>query len=391
MDQNLRLTPQLKPQLTQALQRALEILQLPQAELAVVLREEIEKNPLLEEVPVSSSGSRSTMPEVEAPVSLHEHLLAQIREALPDPSSREIGEQFLEQLDERGFLPEEVKGSGILSTLQTLDPPGIFARNLRECFLLQLARKPLHPLTHKLVMVAFDDLLQGRYSVVKKKLGVEGLELQQAIQQLARLSTRPTAGFQRTVAQPIVPDLQFVKHEGKWVVTSLEENLPRFRLCAEYSGLNDSTVRGFKASAQWLIRSMQRRRKMLLELGSHLVKLQAPFLNQQGPLVAVSAVELAQLLGVHESTISRALNDKYAATPRGLIPLKALVPSVENVSAKDVLQRLVGQEDKASPLTDDQLAVALTKAGHVTARRTVAKYRKQLRIGSATVRKHGRT
>jgi len=183
-----------------------------------------------------------------------------------------------------------------------------------------------------------------------------------------------------------VADLQFVKHDGKWTVSSLEDALPRIRLCTEYVGLDN--VREFKTSAQWLLRSMQRRRKMLLELGTHLVKLQAPFLNQQGPLQAVSAAELAQLLGVHESTISRALNDKYAATPRGLLPLRALVPSAQNTSAKDVLQRLVTHEDKATPLTDDELASEMTRAGHATARRTVAKYRKQLRIGSASMRKH---
>jgi len=381
------LAPQQKQNLTQALQRSLEILQLPQAELAALLREEIEKNPLLEEVPVSSS-SRSPIPEVEAPISLHEHLLVQVREALSDPSMRRIGEQLLEQLDERGFLPEGLT-EPVIPVLQTLDPPGIFARNLRECFLLQLARKPHPPLTHKLVDLAFDDLLQGRYSLVKKKLGVDGPELQQAIQQLARLSTRPGSAFQRTHTQPIVADLQFVKHDGKWTVTSLEDTLPRIRLCTEYVGLDN--VREFKTSAQWLLRSMQRRRKMLLELGTHLVKLQAPFLNQQGPLQAVSAAELAELLGVHESTISRALNDKYAATPRGLLPLRALVPSAQNTSAKDVLQRLVAHEDKTTPLTDDELASAMTKAGHATARRTVAKYRKQLRIGSASARKHLRS
>jgi RNA polymerase sigma-54 factor len=401
--------PHLKIVFSQALQRSLEILQLPQVELAALLRDEIEKNPLLElesEGPTMRGASRSEIPEVEAPISLHEHLLSQVREAFEDPLEQKVGEELIHQLDERGFLVmplselssqlnvSETHLVAILQTLQTLDPPGIFARNLQESFLLQLKRKQSFCLTHKLVDQAFDDLLQGRYSLVKKKLGVDGPELQQAIQQLARLSTRPAAAFQPVHPQPIVADLQFVKLEGKWVVAPIEDALPRFRLQTDYLQLQNlpsahkETLRSFATSAKWLLRSVQRRRKLLVALGAHLVQAQAAFLNQRGPLIPIVATELAALLGVHESTISRALADKYVATPRGLIPLRTLVPSTSNMSAKEMLQRLITHEDRGSPLTDDELALCLKKAGHETARRTVAKYRGQLQIGSASTRKH---
>jgi RNA polymerase sigma-54 factor len=128
-----------------------------------------------------------------------------------------------------------------------------------------------------------------------------------------------------------------------------------------------------------------------VELGAHLVKTQAAFLHQKGPLIPVTASELATLLGVHESTISRAIADKYVATPRGLIPLRTLVSSSINTSAKEMLQRLIAHEDRTTPLTDDELAHAMKKAGYETARRTIAKYRSQLNIGSASIRKNVRS
>ncbi|HEY4254945.1 MAG TPA: hypothetical protein VGM34_01195, partial [Chlamydiales bacterium] len=250
----LQAAPHLKLVFSQALQRSLEILQLPQVELSALLRDEIEKNPLLElemEGPSMRKRGHASIPEVVAPLSLYEHLLAQIREAFDNPLEAQVGEQLIHHLDDRGFLVtplselstqldiSEMRLKIILQTLQTFDPPGIFARNLQESFLIQLKHKQESSLTRKLVYLAFDDLLQGRYSQVKKKLGVDGPELQQAIQQLARLCTRPAGAFQLAHPQPIVADLQMVQREGKWTISAMEDALPRFRLQSEYLHLQN--------------------------------------------------------------------------------------------------------------------------------------------------------
>ncbi|MDE3045469.1 MAG: RNA polymerase factor sigma-54 [Verrucomicrobiota bacterium] len=403
----LNLQPQTQFHLAQALQRALQLLQLPQIELSTFLREEIEKNPLLEfeSEGLSSLPSPRPVPEIAASLSLFDHLLSQIREALPQPFDQEIAQTFISHLDEKGFLAaplEEIAAllqlplmriEPVLRVLQTFDPPGIFARSLQEAFLLQLERKKLnHSSAYQLVRDAFTDLLQGRYALLKKKL--RDADLANAIEILSRLSTRPASTFAPAPVQPIYPDLRLIKIDHQWIVEPIEDSLPKFRLKTEYlelpnlAPLEKQTIRMFAASAKWLIRSMQRRRKLLLSLASFLVSKQTAFLNQKGPLLPITASQLSTRFQVHESTISRALSNKYLATPSGLLPLHSLIPSSSNESVKRILQFFIAQEDKHSPLTDDQLAEQISKEGHAIARRTIAKYRKQLKIGSASARKH---
>ena len=403
----LKLQTDAKLILTQALQRSLEILQLPQLDLATFLREEIDKNPLLElesEAPFFLPPANPP-PEIAAKPSLLDHLQTQIREAFASPFEKQIALKFISHLDERGFLITPLETIGmevglevtdletILKILQTLDPPGIFARTVQEAFLLQLRQQGFgHSLAYQLVCDGFEDLLQGRWAALKKKFLAPDLE--RAICKLARLSTRPASTFQSSPIQSIHPDLRLTKIDCQWLVEPMEDLLPKFRLKTEYLHLPElsfahkQTLRTFITSAKWLLRSLQRRRKFLLSLASYLVRKQSAFLNQKGPLVPLTAAELALILNVHESTISRALCQKYLATPRGLLPLHALVPSQSNETVKEILKRLVTQENKNSPLTDDQLAQEMKKAGHEIARRTIAKYRKQLKISSASTRKY---
>ena len=147
------------------------------------------------------------------------------------------------------------------------------------------------------------------------------------------------------------------------------------------------TMKGFTTSANWLIQAIERRRQLLLSIATHLVKNQTAYLDNTGPLEPICPAELALLFGVHESTISRALADKYIASPLGVIPLRSLVSSHGNEPAKQLLIQLIARENKQKPLTDDQLAESLRKFGHDVARRTVAKYRMQCKIGSAMTRK----
>jgi len=398
----LKLSSEQRLTMTFALRQALEILHMPQIELAQWLTQEIEKNPLLEETSPAKTISYSE--EIASLPSLHDHLTHQIRENFPDPIFRSLATEFIEHLDEKGFLTlslEELslllsvpisRLASILEVIQTFDPPGIFARTLQESLLLQLKAYGMEKGdSFFLVRDCFDDLLQGRYSVIKRKLS--SINVTEAIQKLARLSSRPANAYLHETTPFAHADLSICQTEKGWTIETQEDCLPKIELSDQYESLTFSpqeqeSLRSWKAAAKWLFRSLKKRRQILLSIGAFLVRKQSAYLKQTGPLVPLTLQELADHLHLHESTVSRALHGKYAATPRGLLPLRSLLKSdPEAQSAKTLLQTLIKNEDKAYPLTDDDLCSALREKGHKVARRTVSKYRKELKIGSAARRK----
>ena len=406
MDPSLRLkiAPQRRLAMTFALRQALEILQMPQIELAQWLSQEIEKNPLLEEIP--SSKKNYSQEEIASPVSLYDHLKLQIRESFPLTAEQAIAEEFLEHLDEKGYLCTSLEEISllaqkplphielILATLHTFDPPGIFARSLQESLLLQLkAQGDLQSSAFYLIRDCFDDLIHGRYSSIKKKIG--SVDLSKAIQKLARLHFRPGAAYQCETAPLAIPDLRIAQTEKGWTIEVGEDELPKFQIHSAYESISPESpeekesLRAWSTAGKWLFRSLKRRRKILTEIGIFLIRMQAPYLSMKGNLRSMSLQDLAANLQLHESTLSRALSGKYAETPRGLIPLRSLFTAFATTDhAKKALQQLISQENKTRPLTDDELSSHLKKEGHPIARRTIAKYRRDLKIGSASARKN---
>lgn len=390
---DLKSSHQMRPAIAFSLRQALEMLQMPQHELAQWLLSEIERNPLLEAHPVSLPTYRKDAAHIEAPPTLHDHLMRQIRERFPLPMDRDAAIRLLEHLDERGYLsswPEEIPLDAFLPILQSFDPPGIFARDLRECLLLQL--QPDCP-AYRIVNQCFKDLLHGRFEMIKKKTGLTDLAL--AIQALARLTLRPADLFRTEVNAPAIADLSITKIGKTWIVEAREEELPKIYLRADYLALVPESIdekrslRSWTASAKWLFRSLKRRRLLLLEIGAFLVRRQAAYLEQKGSLQPLSLQELSKHLRLHESTLSRALAGKHALTPRGFLPLRSLLSSAPEADlAKQALQKLIAQEDKKDPFSDAEIVVRLQETGLTLARRTVAKYRKNLKIGPASRRKH---
>jgi RNA polymerase sigma-54 factor len=391
----IQVEPSLK--MTLELCQALEILQMPQLELGQWLFKEIDKNPLLELS--HRQGKKRFEGEIAASETLYELLLRQIRENL-EGAERKIGEHFLEHLDERGFITCSIQTESeekVLRILQTFDPPGIFARNLQEALLIQLRAKGKNksPAFH-LVENCFEDLLHGRYTLIKKKMQIE--DLKHILSELACLSLRPAHSLFVEPTIPVYPDLEIRKIEGGWAFQLIEEEIPSFHIRADYlnaetdSKEEKESLQTFKSQAKWIIHSLNRRRDLLRRMGRIIIQKQAAFLDQKGPLTPIKSKDLAEELGIHESTLSRALNGKYASTPRGILPLRSLVcqnPDKKNLASE--LQKLVEEEDKHSPLTDEQLATALQAQGYKVARRTIAKYRTQHKIGSAIQRKHLRS
>lgn len=411
---HLRQAPERRLAMTFALRQSLEVLQMPQQELASWLQTEIERNPLFEFHPRKSiASSRPSLdPElhVASRSSLYDSLLKQVRDSFCHQVERHIATILLEHLDERGFIDTSLQeiAAGldqpveelerILQILQTFDPPGICARNLQESLLLQLKRQGKErTAVYRLVEKSFDDLLHGRFASLKKKAGADPLS--EAVKILARLSFRPSESAKEDPVSNAWPDLKFSKNGSSWTVETDESELPRLQLRPDYLALNPAlpeekeAIRSFKASAKWILRSLSRRRKLLIEIGKILVRKQAAYLDQSGPLKPLTLKELAEQFPepfkVHESTLSRALAGKYAETPCGLIPLRSLLSaSPESETAKQLLEKLLKNENKQSPLTDDQLAASLKENGYPIARRTVAKYRRQLKIGAASQRKN---
>lgn len=368
--------------MTFQMSQALNVLQMAHLDLQQFIQEEIDKNPLLEDL---KKGSHCFDQEIPNQISAFEYLFNQIRETFFDPEERQIAEKITEYLDEKGFLSvpcseipvDQTRVESILTTLQTLEPPGIFARSLKESLLIQIKDKSLYSLIEN----DYEALLHHRYAYLKKKYPT--LNLSSAIQKLSTLQLRPLESLKKEIACPIIPDLFIRKSENCWSIGLCNETLPRFRI--EYDNLNSSskeeqnTLDLWRSSGKWLINALRRRREILLQITLRLTHHQNAYLSQKGPLRPFTIQDLVSELGLHESTISRALSEKYVETPLGVILLKSLLTSApQRKEAKAILQELVAQE--TTPLTDDQLAHALQEKGYSIARRTISKYRRELKI-----------
>jgi RNA polymerase sigma-54 factor len=424
------------------------LLGLSNLELADLLAEAVAENPLLELVadPPSSSGSQPTRPrqrglppmakplppglrrlfqhaprgaatgtggeaasEVpDAGPSLQEHLLGQLGADVPDPRDRVIGRALIESVDEAGYLTvgvveiaERLRESvprvkRVLRRLQDFDPPGVFAGSLAECLSLQLRERgrldpPMERLVERLDLVA-----KGAWETLRHHCGVDAQTLQAMIVVLKRLDPRPGRAFDRGSIPAVVPDISIERtSDGGWSVELNDESLPRVVINERYPMRGDADALAYlkaqRAAAQWLLRAMDRRAETLRRVGKEIVRRQSAFLD--GGVVELKPLsrrEIARALGLHESTISRAIAGKYAATPRGVLALadffggrlgegphdRGRAPAA--VRAR--LRQMVESEPEGRPLSDQLIARRLREEGIALSRRTVAKYREMLRI-----------
>lgn len=403
MHQSLIFSPERSLQLTLKMQQAFAILQMSQQELAEFLYEEIEKNPLLEEVrPAPSSRD---IPEIASPYSFQDVLSSQIREHFHTIEDQKIAELLMGYLDEKGFLgaplPQIAQDHGlslesvekVLEVLQTFDPPGLFARDLQESLLLQLKRHGrANTDAFFLIEHHFQDFLKGRYLRIQK--AKKSLDLAEAIHVLAQLSLRPIEKFRSEIVSPIVVDVVIEEVEEKgWSVRLVGDFLPTFHMHTKYDALRvvskeeRKTLQFWRSQGKWLLYALQKRKELLLAISIYITARQQEFLGLRGPLKVLTLAEIAKHLSLHPSTISRALREKYAETPRGILLLKTLVTSSpEAIEIKTQIQKIIENEDKHNPLTDEEVAEQLNGIQGGIARRTMAKYRKELNIPIARKR-----
>ena len=331
--------------------------------------------------------------------------LEMIRDGINELLVREAEEREIES-EVAGFSDEEM--SVMLKIVQDLDPPGVGARNLRECLLLQLRSVGQQDsLAYRLVEEAFEELIAHRWSELSKRFGISAQDVQGAADEIAKLDPKPGLRYSAGSDNYVIPDLIVDRIDGNYHIFLNDGNLPRLKLSRAYQDIArdkkkfDTESKDFIASklnsANWMIQAIEQRRQTMLKVMHYIVDRQREFFERGvQALKPLTLREVAEAVGMHESTVSRVTNDKFVQTPRGVLPLKYFFSSGlstsdgDDVSArgiKDQIQKLVAAEDSKNPLTDQAIVEVLQQTGVQIARRTVAKYRDQLGVLPARMRK----
>jgi RNA polymerase sigma-54 factor len=307
------------------------------------------------------------------------------------------------------FRPYEMEeAEAMLETIQGLDPPGVGARSVQESILIQLRRKEMRDTTaYRIVVEHFDALINHRWNDIARDLGITQREVQDAADQIARLDPKPGLKYSTEPEQYVVPDLIVEKIDDEYLVFVNDTSLPRLRISRAYrevakdkrkfTGENKEFISTKLNSANWMIQAIEQRRQTMLKVMNFIVDRQREFFERGVQyLRPLTLREVADYIEMHESTVSRVTNQKYVQTPRGVFSLKYFfssglsTTSGEDISArgvKDKIQNLVSGEDTKKPLTDAAIVKLLKADGVKIARRTVAKYRDQLGILPARMRK----
>lgn len=301
-----------------------------------------------------------------------------------------------------------IEAEAMLAIIQGLEPPGVGARDLRDCLLLQMREAGEDAaLARRILEEFFDELIAHRWADIARRTGTTTTEVQQAADRIAKLNPKPGFAKSASLDSYVMPDLVVDKVDGEYLVFLNDTNLPRLRLSRSYQEIARDRKK-FTAehkefivsklnAAQWLIQAIEQRRHTMLKVMHFIVDRQRDFFEKGVQyLKPLTLREVADVIGMHESTVSRVTSDKYVQTPRGVLPLKFFFSSGlattggEDVSArgiKDKIGKLVQDETPKDPLTDQAIVAILEREGIQIARRTVAKYRDQLGVLSARMRK----
>lgn len=381
---------------------------------------------------------------------LSDHLREQLQMLHLTPRQRLLSEEFLGNISDDGYLAaslEEILGSvnhlveahfaeaareqedfdedepvkvpaaalyampeieEMLGIVQRLDPPGVGARDLQECLVLQMKeQRDTSSLTYQLVHDAFQDLIAHRWNDLAKRFGVEPQAVQAAADELARYDPKPGLKYANRGEAYIIPDLIVEKIDGQYRVFLNDSGVPRLRLSRSYQEIardkrkmtpeNREFIASRMNSANWMIQAIEQRRQTMLKVMNFIVDRQRDFFEKGiEHLKPLTLREVAEVISMHESTVSRVTNEKFVQTPRGVLPLKFFFSSAlstasgEDASARSIrakLEKMVAEENQAKPLTDQQIVHLFQEQGIQIARRTVAKYRDQLGILPARMRK----
>lgn len=351
--------------------------------------------------------------------SLQEHLINQLNLSGFSDNDRQIAELIIGSINEDGYLTtslEEMAAAtstdpqhlaDILSVIQDFHPTGVGARDLRECLLIQLERfSKADTLAGQIVRDHLDKLAGKKYTDIARTLKTSPEDVLQAARFIATLDPKPGRLYTEEVATYILPEVVVRKMEGEYTVLLNDDQLPHIRISRHYRELlsNPTTKAEVKSyirerirSGAFLIKSIHQRQKTIHRIASEIVKTQTDFLDHGiTELRPLTMAEVARIVGVHETTVSRAVAGKYMQTPSGIFEMKYFFTpgiktadgrEVSNKTVKDMIATLVANEEPDKPLSDQEIMAKLTEKGITVARRTVAKYRLVLRIPPSHMRK----
>jgi RNA polymerase sigma-54 factor len=490
LEQKLSLKLSQRLVMTPSLQQAIKLLQMTRMELETTVAQELEANPVLEEIeeaaeeeevreasgaepepppaapepevtPEIEAGPKATLEETgldawladdwgdegwsgsagewedrEAPPientlsrqpDLYDHLLWQIHCSGFSERERRISEVVVGNLDPDGFLVasiEEIRSTGdegepwteeevlaVLERVRRLDPPGIACASLQECLLLQLelAGEPAESLAIRILREQWDAFLRRHYPLIARAFGVDLAELEPVIEKIRALETRPGRAFGNDRPVYVEPDVHVLKVGDDYVIQLNDDGLPRLRVSRAYRRmLQQMRAEGRQGEAQqyitdkirsavWLIKSIDQRQRTIYKVADSIVRQQREFLDRGIDYLRPMVLrDVAEDIGMHESTVSRVVSNKYVHTPRGLFPFKFFFHSgidrdygedISSLTVKRKIKQLIDGEDPRHPLSDSELMRILNREGIQIARRTVAKYRDELNIPSSADRK----
>ncbi len=352
-------------------------------------------------------------------VSLQEHLLQQLAMTELDEQDRALGEVIVGSITDDGYLTTSVDElaattgadadhlQDILTVIQDFDPPGVGARDLRECLLFQLERLgKSDSLAARIVDGHIEKLASRKLQDIARALKAPVEEVQCAANFIATLDPKPGRIYNAETSPYVTPEVVVKKMQGKYIVIMNDDDLPRLRISKHYRTLmnDDGTGKDVRdyiqervRSSAFLIRSIHQRQQTIYRIASEIVRVQTDFLdNGITHLKPLTMAEVATAVSLHETTISRAVAGKHMQTPQGVFELKYFFTPglktddgtvVSNKTVKDAIQTLVQEEDPASPLSDQEILETLVKRGIQIARRTVAKYRIALKIPPSHMRR----
>ncbi|QFR24673.1 RNA polymerase factor sigma-54 [Schleiferilactobacillus harbinensis] len=422
---SLNQTQSQKLALTQGMRQSIAMLRLDALDLQDYLQEISLENPLINvkmpmmaPVATSSPSSGESYQIKDTHGSLFAYLLDQVHLTMRKTPLRALVIYLISQLEPSGYLPlsdeeilKQVAVSPIMlldakTLLQRLDPPGVGAHDLQECLLLQAENDAdAAPAAAEILRDHFQALKDHRWTAIQKKLDLTDQQFATAMNYIQSLSANPGLPYNHTATSYVIPELRVTTRGGKLSLQIIQHNQPQVVFAEEtYDQLKQSTdaevaeyIQDRYTQYQTIVYNIQRRTDTLMMVGRQIVQAQYAFFTQQKKTIAPLLLrDIAQKLQISESTVSRAINDKYIETGFGVFPLKDFFSrysggdegadrSVDQMT--DALQKLVAAEDPAAPLSDEQLAAALQAQGYQVARRTVAKYRKEKHIPSSAQRR----
>jgi RNA polymerase sigma-54 factor len=440
-----KLTPRVSPKLrvTAKLIQALNLLRLTTPVLKEYIHKSISENPLLQ--PTDIENLRSTIKSLISAgrdgigkthltgadeirgyaenlksdtASLHDHLLHQLKTSFLNDNELTIGEEIIECLDNNGYMTSSLAELSqksnmpaqmvekVINIIQTFDPPGVGARSLQECLLIQLRINSLeHSLAYIIVKSFFKELSRKKLGAIAKKTSASIDKVKESLKIIASLNPKPGAAFNSDKNITVIPDVIIIKRGDVLKIRLNEKELPSLNINQNYLKLlhdqnASQEVKQFITerlkNALWLTKAMEERRANILKVMNTIVKIQKQaILKNLSHIKPLTLAEVAKISGLHHSTVSRIVANKYASTPQGTVKIRDLfsgkyrLSNGSIISSKNILfkiQRIIVRGNKKTPLTDKAIADILQKDGIQISRRAIAKYRKKLNIPSSFFR-----